>query len=279
MAKKKLTAHDRLKAAILDGEGSYPKKLRSGAYDEQLRALQIELLHLQEWVKETGARVCVLFEGRDAAGKGGAISRITDNLNPRGARVVALGKPSDVERTQWYFQRYVEHLPSGGEIVLLDRSWYNRAVVERVMGFCTPQEYAVFIDQVPAFERLLVQDGIHLVKLWFAVGREEQARRFDARRADPLKQWKLSPVDEAAQEKFDDYSDAIADMILFSDTDASPWTLINSNEKRRSRLAAIGHILSRIPYQPREDDLVAPDPKVAAPAAALFDKADLLLRR
>ncbi len=272
-------AHDRLKQAILEGEASYPKRLKAGRYRDRLRRLQIELLHLQAWVQETGARVCVLFEGRDAAGKGGAISRITDNLNPRGARVVALAKPSDVERTQWYFQRYVEHLPSGGEIVLFDRSWYNRAVVERVMGFCTPQEYAVFVDQVPAFERLLIGDGIHLVKLWFAVGRDEQARRFDARRADPLKRWKLSPVDEAAQAKFDDYTDAIADMVLFTDTDTSPWTIVNSNEKRRSRLAAITTLLNTIPYTPRDPQLIVPDPQVAAPAARLFDKADLLLRR
>ena len=198
MAKADRKAHDRLERAIVEGEDSYPKPLKRAVYRDRLRHLQIEMLHLQEWVKDTGARVCVPFEGRDAAGKGGAISRIADNLNPRGARVVALGKPSDVERTQWYFQRYVHHLPSGGEIVPFDRSWYDRAVVERVMGFCTPQEYAVFVDQVPAFERLLAGDGIHLVKLWFSVGREEQARRFDARRADPLKRWKLSPVDEAA---------------------------------------------------------------------------------
>jgi polyphosphate kinase 2 len=276
-AEAKARAH--LKKGILRGEGSYPKKLKAEPYLEQLRLLQIELLKMQQWVKETGARVCVLFEGRDAAGKGGAISRFTANINPRGARVVALAKPSDVERTQWYFQRYVAELPSGGEIVLFDRSWYNRAVVERVMGFCTPEQYATFIRQVPAFERMLVDDGIHLVKLWFALGRDEQKERFEARRNDPLKRWKISPVDEVAVEKYDDYTDAVADMMLLTDTDQAPWTVINGNEKRRARLAAIAKVLGRVPYEPKETALATPDPKVAAPAAGLFDDAGFLIRR
>ena len=279
MDRSEQAAHDRLKQAVLAGESSHPEKLARGEYKDTLRASQIELLKLQRWVKAEGVRVCVLFEGRDAAGKGGAIQRVTQNLNPRGARIVALGKPSDIERSQWYFQRYVSELPSGGEIVLFDRSWYNRAVVERVMEFCTPAEYDAFIGQVPAFERMLVEDGIHLIKLWFSLGQEEQAKRLAARRKDPLKRWKISPVDEAALDKFEDYTEAIADMFLFTDTDDSPWTLINGNEKRRAQLAAIGTILERIPYEPKDESAVRVDAAVAAPASQLFDEDDKRLRR
>jgi polyphosphate kinase len=279
MDRSEQAAHDRLKKAVLSGESSHPKQLARGEYKDTLRALQIELLKLQRWVKAEGARVCVLFEGRDAAGKGGAIQRVTKNLNPRGARIVALGKPSDVERSQWYFQRYVKELPSGGEIVLFDRSWYNRAVVERVMEFCTPAEYDGFMGQVPAFERMLIEDGIHLIKLWFSLGQEEQANRLAARRKDPLKRWKISPVDEAALDRFGDFTEAIADMFLFTDTDDSPWTLINGNEKRRARLAAIGTVLERVPYEPRDESVVDVDAAVAAPASRLFTEEDQLVRR
>ncbi len=272
-------AHTRLRAAILAGEGTYPDKLKAKPYAAQLQRLQIELLKLQRWVKTEGARVCVLFEGRDAAGKGGAIRRFTENLNPRGARVIALAKPSDVERTQWYFQRYVSELPSGGEICFFDRSWYNRAVVERVMGFCTTAEYERFTEQVSPFERMLVEDGIHLIKLWFTVGKEEQAKRFKDRRKDPLKQWKLSPVDEAAIERFEEYTDAVADMVMFSDSDVAPWTVINGNEKRRARLGALTHVLHAVPYEARDPSVIAPDPSVVAPAARLVDKDGLRLVR
>jgi polyphosphate kinase 2 len=206
------------------------------------------LLKLQAWVKETGQRVVIVFEGRDAAGKGGAIKRFMEHLNPRGARVVALEKPSEVERGQWYFQRYVEHLPTRGEIVLFDRSWYNRAGVERVMGFCTDAEYDEFLRQVPEFERQLVRSGVRLFKFWFSVSQAEQRRRFKERRAHPLKQWKLSPVDMASLDKWDDYTRAKEAMFVHCDTSDAPWTVIKSDCKKRARLNAMRYLLNRMPY-------------------------------
>ena len=217
-------------------------------YEEQKYQLQVELLKLQAWVKETGQRVVILFEGRDAAGKGGAIKRFMEHLNPRGARVVALEKPNDVERGQWYFQRYISHLPTRGEIVLLDRSWYNRAGVERVMGFCTDTEYDEFMRQAPEFERHLVRSGIHLFKFWFSVSRDEQRRRFKERQAHPLKHWKLSPIDMASLDKWDAYTRAKEAMFLNCDTSDAPWTVIKSDCKKRARLNAMRYLLHRLPY-------------------------------
>ncbi len=250
----------------------YPKKLPRGEYEETKRALQIELLKLQLWVKDTGQRLLLVFEGRDAAGKGGVIKRFTEHLNPRGARVVALEIPSERERTQWYFQRYVNHLPAAGEIVLFDRSWYNRAGVERVMGFCSPGEYLEFMRECPEFERMLVNSGIDLFKLWFSVGRDEQARRFAARRTDPVRQWKLSPTDLASLDKWDAYTEAKEAMFFYTDTRDAPWTVIKSNDKKRARLEAMRVLLSRFDYPSKDHDVVgAPDPLIVGPAARVFE--------
>ena len=237
---------------LADGwrEGAYPYRnlLSRKSYERQKYRLQTELLKLQAWVKETGQRVIILFEGRDAAGKGGTIKRFMEHLNPRGARVVALEKPNEVERGQWYFQRYIEHLPTRGEIVLFDRSWYNRGGVERVMSFCTDAEYDEFMRQTPEFERHLVRSGVHLFKFWFSVSRDEQRRRFKERRAHPLKQWKLSPIDMASLDKWDDYTRAKENMFLHCDTSDAPWTVIKSDCKKRARLNAMRYLLHRLPY-------------------------------
>ncbi|WP_412851380.1 polyphosphate kinase 2 [Ectothiorhodospira shaposhnikovii] len=235
-------------------EGGYPyrNRLRRKSYEKQKYDLQVELLKLQHWVKETGSRVIILFEGRDAAGKGGTIKRFMEHLNPRGARVVALEKPTDIEAGQWYFQRYIQHLPTRGEIVLFDRSWYNRAGVERVMGFCSDEEYNEFIRQVPEFERNLVRSGIHLIKFWFSVSREEQRRRFKEREVHPLKQWKLSPVDRASLDKWDDYTRAKEAMFFYTDTAESPWIVVKSDCKKRARLNAMRHVLHHLPYQNKD---------------------------
>ena len=225
-------------------------------YEKQKYRLHVELLKLQAWVKDTGQRVVILFEGRDAAGKGGAIKRFMENLNPRGARVVALEKPSEIERGQWYFQRYVEHLPTAGEIVLFDRSWYNRAGVERVMGFCTPEEYQEFMRQAPEFERMLVRSGIHLVKFWFSVSRGEQRRRFRERKVHPLKQWKLSPIDLASLDKWDDYTRAKEAMFYHTDTADAPWTVIKSDCKKRARLNAMRYVLLKLPYAGKDVEAI-----------------------
>ena len=227
---------------------SQPYKMKDAEYLKLMKPLQIELLKLQNWVKESGAKVCMLFEGRDAAGKGGTIKRVIEHMNPRGARVVALEKPTDKERTEWYFQRYVQHLPSAGEIVLFDRSWYNRAGVERVMGFCTPHEVDEFMRQCPEFERHLVRSGVHLFKFWFSVSRAEQRRRFKEREAHPLKQWKLSPVDTASLGKWSDYTRAKEQMFLHTDTSDAPWTVIKSDCKKRARLNAMRYVLHRMTY-------------------------------
>ena len=241
----------------------YRVRLRRKEYEAEKKRLQIELLKVQSWVKESGQRIVMLFEGRDAAGKGGTIKRFTEHLNPRGARVIALEKPSDQERGQWYFQRYIEHLPTYGEIVLFDRSWYNRAGVERVMGFCTPAEYLEFLREAPEFERMLVRSGVRLYKFWFSVSREEQLRRFNSRRNDPLKHWKLSPIDVQSLGKWDDYTDAKEAMFFHTDTADSPWLVIKSDDKKRARLNCMRHVLSTLPYPGK-------DPKVAYPADPLI---------
>ena len=234
--------------------GGYPYRnlMSRKAYEKQKYRLQVELLKLQAWVKDTGQRVVVLFEGRDAAGKGGTIKRFMEHLNPRGAHVVALEKPSDTERGQWYFQRYIQHLPTAGEIVLFDRSWYNRAGVERVMGFCSPDEYNEFMRQVPEFERNLVRSGIHVIKFWFSVSREEQRRRFKERESHPLKQWKLSPIDLASLDKWDDYTRAKEAMFFATDTADSPWTVIKSDDKKRARINAMRYVLHSLPYSGKD---------------------------
>ena len=239
-------------------QGGYPYRnlMTRKAYEKQKYRLQVELLKLQAWVKETGQRVVILFEGRDAAGKGGAIKRFMEHLNPRGARVVALEKPSEVERGQWYFQRYIEHLPTRGEIVLFDRSWYNRAGVERVMGFCSDAEYDEFLRQAPEFERQLVRSGVHLFKFWFSVSREEQRRRFKERKLHPLKQWKLSPIDMASLDKWDDYTRAKEAMFLHCDTSDAPWTVIKSDCKKRARLNAMRYVLSKLPYSNKNPETI-----------------------
>ncbi len=250
----------------------YAKKLPREEYEKTKRRLQIELLKLQLHVKETGAKVLVLCEGRDAAGKGGAIKRFMEHLNPRGARVVALEKPTEVEQTQWYFQRYVEHLPSGGEIVFMDRSWYNRAGVERVMGYCTPTQYLEFMRECPELERMLVNSGIHLVKLWFSVSREEQAARFASRQNDPVRQWKLSPTDLASRDKWEAYTEAKEAMFFYTDTGDAPWTVVKSNDKKRARLEAMRVVLDGVDYRSKDTDVVGrPDPLIVGPASRIFE--------
>ena len=258
-------------------QGGYPYRnlMSRKAYEKQKYRLQVELLKLQAWVKETGQRVVILFEGRDAAGKGGTIKRFMEHLNPRGARVVALEKPSELERGQWYFQRYIQHLPTAGEIVLFDRSWYNRAGVERVMGFCTPDEYNEFMRQVPEFERNLVRSGIQLIKFWFSVSREEQRRRFQERESHPLKQWKLSPIDLASLDKWDDYTKAKEAMFFYTDTADSPWTVVKSDCKKRARLNALRYVLHRLPYTSKDLDRIgALDPLLVGRANVVYERGE-----
>ena len=240
-------------------------------YKRDLEALQIELLKAQRHIKAVGDRVVIVFEGRDAAGKGGSIKRFRQHLNPRGGEHVALAKPNDAERTQWYFQRYVSHLPSAGDITMFDRSWYNRAGVEKVMEFCTPQEHALFLRQVPDFEQSLVSSGIRVFKLWFTVSKARQKQRFDDRREDPLKQWKLSPIDEVSVKKYDEYTEARDEMLLATDTLAAPWTIVNSNEKKRARLGAIRSVRHALDYEHKDPNAVGePDPRVVRTARSVF---------
>jgi polyphosphate kinase len=253
----------------------YEERMSRQEYDRAKRLLQIELLKLQYWAKDTGNRLVVLFEGRDAAGKGGTIRRFMEHLNPRGASVVALEKPSERESGQWYFQRYVAHLPANGEIVLFDRSWYNRAGVERVMGFCTDEQYLEFMQQAPEFERLLVRDGTYLVKLWFSVSRSEQQTRFTIRQVDPVRQWKLSPTDLASLDKWDDYTEAKEAMFFYTDTPHAPWTVVKSNDKKRARVEAMRHVLSLFDYEGKDAELVgAPDPRIVGHAAELLEQGE-----
>jgi len=258
-------------------EGGYPyaNLMRRSTYEAQKYRLQVELLKLQAWVKATRQRVVILFEGRDAAGKGGTIKRFMEHLNPRGARVVALEKPSEQERGQWYFQRYVQHLPTAGEIVLFDRSWYNRAGVERVMGFCTDQEYAEFMRQAPEFERHLARSGVWLVKFWFSVSRREQRRRFREREVHPLKQWKLSPIDTQSLDKWDDYTVAKEAMFCETDTADAPWTVIKSDCKKRARLSAMRYVLHKIPYADKDAAQIGKlDPLIVGRAHVVYEQGE-----
>ncbi|MBK3582732.1 polyphosphate kinase 2 [Streptomyces microflavus] len=250
----------------------YERRMRRREYEQEKRILQIELLKLQRWVRESGQRLVVLCEGRDAAGKGGTIQRFTERLNPRGARVVALEKPTEREAGQWYFQRYVGHLPTAGEIVFFDRSWYNRAGVERVMGFCTPEEHAHFLKQTPQFEQMLVDDGVLLVKFWFSVSRNEQRTRFAIRQVDPVRQWKLSPTDLASLDLWDDYTAAKVDMFRATDTEHAPWTVVKNNDKKRGRLEAMRSLLGRFGYDSKDEKAVGtPDPLIVGPADTLLE--------
>ena len=261
----------------LDNPYPYCDRLKRGVYEAQKAALQIESLKVQQWAQETGQKFVLLFEGRDAAGKGGTIKRFMEHLNPRFARVVALNKPSERERGQWFFQRYIEQLPTRGEIVLFDRSWYNRAGVERVMGFCDPSEYLEFMRQTPEVERMLVRSGIHLRKYWFSVTQGEQKARFDSRDTDPLKRWKLSPIDKASLDKWEDYTEAKEAMFFYTDTADAPWTIVKSDDKKRARLNCITHFLASIDYPDKDVSVVAaadplivtvPDQRLAATRAA-----------
>jgi polyphosphate kinase 2 len=260
--------------------GMYPytDKIGRVEYEKEKARLQVELLKVQKWVKEAGKKVVILFEGRDAAGKGGAIKRFMEHLNPRGARVVALEKPTVAEQTQWYFQRYINHLPSAGEIVLLDRSWYNRAGVERVMGFCDPGAYLEFMRQCPEIERMLVRSGILLFKYWFSVTQEEQRRRFESRKNDPLKQWKLSPIDQASIDKWDDYTEAKEAMFFYTDTADAPWTIVKSDDKKRARLNCMRHFLWSLAYDDKDEDVVGkPDPFIVTTSDHAIAKSDHIL--
>ena len=239
-----------------DSDAKLAPKVPNDVYEAELFRLQTEFVKLQEWVKATGSRIVVIFEGRDAAGKGGTIKRITEYLSPRSVRIAALPAPSERERGQWYFQRYIEHLPTKGEIVLFDRSWYNRAGVERVMGFCTPQEHALFLRQCPIFEQMLIDDGIVLRKYWFSVSEDEQLRRFKARGNDPMRRWKLSPMDLESIYRWEDYSRAKDDMMVHTDTPVSPWYVVESHLKKNARLNMMSHLLSTIPYEEVEPEVV-----------------------
>lgn len=244
------------KGAIMDGNFPYDRRWRRKDYEKAIAALQIELVKLQADLRESGKRIAIVFEGRDASGKGGTIKRFRENLNPRGARVVALGKPTEREASQWYFQRYIQHLPAGGEIVFFDRSWYNRAVVEQVFGFCTPSERAHWFEQVCPFEQMLAQEGITLHKIWLNVGRAEQLRRFMDRESDPLKQWKLSWIDVEGLKKWDAYSDAIGETLRRTHTQQAPWTVVRSDDKRRARVNAIRSVLHKIDYARKDENAI-----------------------
>ncbi len=270
---RRINADERLSVDWRDGGYPYRNLMSRKNYEKEKYMLQVELLKLQAWVKESRQKLMLVFEGRDAAGKGGTIKRFMEHLNPRGARVVALEKPSDVERGQWYFQRYVQHLPTAGEIVMFDRSWYNRAGVERVMGFCDSDEYAEFMRQVPDFERNLVRCGVHLVKFWFSVSRGEQRRRFEERKAHPLKQWKLSPVDLASLDKWKEYTQAKEAMFFYSDTHDAPWTVVKSDCKKRARLNALRYVLHAIPYKNKDLDTIGPvDPLLVGRANIVYER-------
>ncbi|MGB0694417.1 MAG: polyphosphate kinase 2 [Rhodospirillaceae bacterium] len=262
------------------GYGTYPytTKLSRRSYEAKKAKLQAELLKVQLWAQETGQKFVLLFEGRDAAGKGGTIKRFTEHLNPRGARVVALNKPTTQEQGQWYFQRYVQHLPTAGEIVLYDRSWYNRAGVERVMEFCTPQEYLDFMRQTPEFERMLVRSGIQLCNYWFSVTQDEQMARFKSRETDPLKRWKLSPIDKASLDKWDDYTEAKEAMFFYTDTADAPWVVVKSNDKKRARLNCMLHFLHNLDYPGKNLKVAhAPDPLIVGRADHVIHNANHIL--
>ncbi|WP_144392587.1 polyphosphate kinase 2 [Pleionea sediminis] len=258
----------------------YKSKISRSVYEKRKRSLQIELLKVQKWVKAEGKKIVIIFEGRDAAGKGGTIKRFMEHLNPRGARVVALEKPTAEEKGQWYFQRYIQHLPTAGEIVLFDRSWYNRAGVERVMNFCEPAEYLEFMRQVPELERMLTRSGIHFFKYWFSVSREEQLKRFQKRKVDPVKQWKLSPIDIQSLNKWEDYTEAKEAMFFYTNTKDAPWTVIKSDDKKRARLNCMQHFLSSLDYLNKDHHSVSkPDPLIVGPASSIIEHDDHILAK
>lgn len=269
---------DAVRKVFENGEYPYKRKIARKLYEQRKAELQIELLKVQEWVKATDQKLVLLFEGRDAAGKGGTIKRFMEHLNPRGARVVALDKPSDRERSQWYFQRYINHLPAGGEIVLFDRSWYNRAGVERVMGFCSANEYLEFMRQAPDIERMMVRSGIRLFKYWFSVTQDEQFRRFKSRENEPLKKWKLSPIDRLSLDKWEDYTKAKEAMFFYTNTADAPWTIIKSNDKKRARLNCMRHFLSALPYPGKDMRLLNKlDPLIVGSGADVIGQSEDLL--
>ena len=268
------------KNEILRQHYPYKTKMRRKLYEERKRTLQIELVKLQRWMKKTGHKLILLFEGRDAAGKGGTIKRFTEHLNPRGARVVALEKPNQVEIGQWYFQRYIRHFPTDGEIVFFDRSWYNRAGVEKVMGFCTPEQYIRFVRQVPSFEKMIVDSNITLIKFWFSVSREEQLRRFLARTLDPLKQWKLSPMDVASLSRWTEYTVAKEEMFWHTDRPETPWVVVRSDDKKRARLNAMRYILDFFDYDNKDQSAIIPiDHKIIGPADHIYEPDEYIQRR
>jgi polyphosphate kinase 2 len=264
---------EEIRELFRNGVYPYKTKIRRDAYEFHKQELQAELLKVQNWVKQTDQRIVLLFEGRDAAGKGGTIKRFMEHLNPRAARVVALEKPSEVESGQWYFQRYIKHLPTTGEMVLFDRSWYNRAGVERVMNFCSSIEYLEFMRQVPELERMLVRSGIRLFKYWFSVTATEQQRRFKAREHDPLKQWKLSPIDKISQNKWAEYTQAKESMFFYTDTADAPWTIIKSDDKKRARLNCMQHFLAALDYPGKDPHIVhGPDPLIVGTPSQVLEK-------
>ena len=269
---------ERIRQAFETGRYPYSSRVGRRAYEAEKARLQAELLKVQLWAQDTGERFVILFEGRDAAGKGGTIKRFTEHLNPRQARVVALNKPTWEETGQWFFQRYIRELPTVGEMVFYDRSWYNRAGVERVMGFCTPGEYLEFMRETPELERMFVRSGIRLYKYWFSVTREEQKRRFEARETDPLKRWKLSPIDKASLDRWDDYTEAKEAMFFYTDTADAPWTIIKSNDKKRARLNCMRHFLSTIDYPDKDPEVaVPPDPLIVGHASHVVHGSDHIL--
>ncbi|MFN3936613.1 MAG: polyphosphate kinase 2 [Gemmobacter sp.] len=265
---------DRIRLGFETGRYPYPRLMGRAPYEAEKARLQAELLKVQLWAQDTGQKFVILFEGRDAAGKGGTIKRFMEHLNPRYARVVALTKPTEKEKGEWYFQRYIAHLPTAGEMVFYDRSWYNRAGVERVMGFCTPVEYLEFMRQAPEFERMLVRSGIRLYKYWFSVTQEEQRKRFLARETDPLKRWKLSPIDKASLGRWDDYTEAKEAMFFYTDTADAPWVIVKSNDKKRARLNAMRHFLSTLDYPDKDPEVaLPPDPLIVGRAASVIPAA------
>lgn len=273
-----LPAAEQIRRAFESGSYPYTKKMSRRPYEAEKAQLQAELLKVQHWGQETGQKFVLLFEGRDAAGKGGTIKRYMEHLNPRSARVVALNKPTWEEKGQWYFQRYINELPTVGEMVFYDRSWYNRAGVERVMGFCEPNEYLEFMRQTPELERMLVRSGIRLYKYWFSVTQEEQRARFKSRETDPLKQWKLSPIDKASLDKWDDYTEAKEAMFFYTDTADAPWTIVKSNDKKRARLNCMRHFLSTIDYPDKDHDIVGqPDPLIVGQAHHVLHRSEHIL--
>lgn len=269
---------DAVRRMFETGEYPYKTLIKRAVYEKHKAELQTELLKVQDWVKQTGQKIVILFEGRDAAGKGGTIKRFMEHLNPRDARVVALQKPSERERTQWFFQRYIEHLPAAGEIILFDRSWYNRAGVERVMGFCTPNEYLEFMRQCPELERMLVRSGIRLYKYWFSVTREEQISRFESREKEPLKRWKLSPIDKQSLGKWEEYTEAKEAMFFYTDTADAPWVVVKSDDKKRARLNCMQHFLASLPYPGKDLHVVhGSDPLIVGSSADVIAEGDHIL--